>query len=36
MKVTCEIIEDLLPLYVDNVCSKQSRQAVEEQATNSF
>ena len=30
MKVTCEIIEDLLPLYVDNVCSKQSRQAVEE------
>ena len=30
MKVNCEIIEDLLPLYVDNVCSKQSRQAVEE------
>lgn len=29
MKVTCEIIEDLLPLYVDNVCSVQSRQAVE-------
>lgn len=30
MKVTCEIIEDLLPLYVDNVCSVQSRQAVEQ------
>lgn len=30
MKVTCEIIEDLLPLYVDEVCSAQSRQAVEE------
>lgn len=30
MKVTCEIIEDLLPLYVDNVCTVQSRQAVEQ------
>lgn len=30
MKVTCEIIEDLLPLYVDNVCSAQSRQAVKQ------
>ena len=30
MKVTCEIVEDLLPLYVDNVCSEQSRRAVEE------
>lgn len=30
MKVTCEIIEDLLPLYVDDVCSVQSRQAVEQ------
>ena len=30
MKVTCEIIEDLLPLYADNVCSVQSRQAVEQ------
>lgn len=30
MSVTCEIIEDLLPLYVDNVCSTQSRQAVEQ------
>ena len=30
MKVTCEIVEDLLPLYVDNVCSEQSRRAVTE------
>lgn len=30
MKVTCEIVEDLLPLYVDNVCSEQSKRAVEE------
>lgn len=30
MKVTCEIAEDLLPLYVDNVCSDQSKRAVEE------
>lgn len=30
MKVTCEIIEDLLPLYVDSVCSVQSREAVEQ------
>lgn len=29
MELTCEIIEDLLPLYVDSVCSSQSRQAVE-------
>lgn len=30
MKITCEIVEDLLPLYADNVCSEQSRQAVTE------
>lgn len=30
MNVTCEIVEDLLPLYVDNVCSVHSRQAVEQ------
>lgn len=30
MKVTCKIVEDLLPLYVDNVCSDQSKRAVEE------
>lgn len=30
MKLNCKIVEDLLPLYVDNVCSEQSKQAVEE------
>ena len=28
--VTCGIAEDLLPLYMDGCCSKDSRQAVEE------
>ncbi|MBQ9252382.1 MAG: zf-HC2 domain-containing protein [Clostridia bacterium] len=30
MKIDCEIIRDLLPLYVDDICSDQSRQAVDE------
>lgn len=30
MKLDCEIVKDLLPLYSDNVCSEQSRAAVEE------
>lgn len=30
MKLKCKIVEDLLPLYVDNVCSEESKQAVEE------
>ncbi|MDO5558311.1 MAG: zf-HC2 domain-containing protein [Oscillospiraceae bacterium] len=30
MKVPCQVIEDLLPLYHDNVCSNQSREIVEE------
>ena len=30
MKVTCEIVEDLFPLYADNLCTAKSRQAVEE------
>lgn len=30
MKLPCEIMEDLLPLYEDNVCSDQSKRAVEE------
>ena len=30
MKLSCEIIQDILPLYVDNVCSPDSRTAVEE------
>lgn len=29
MKLSCEIIQDLLPLYVDNACSPDSRKAVE-------
>lgn len=28
MKLVCEIVEDLMPLYADNVCSVQSKQAV--------
>ncbi len=28
--ITCGIAEDLLPLYIDGCCSKDSRQAVEE------
>lgn len=30
MKMNCEVIEDLLPLYSDNVCSDKSRKLVEE------
>lgn len=30
MKVSCRIIEDLLPLYVDDVCSAESRKLVNE------
>lgn len=30
MKVSCEIIKDLLPLYLDGVCSNDSKAAVEE------
>ncbi len=30
MKMECEIIRDLLPLYVDDICSEKSREAVEE------
>jgi predicted anti-sigma-YlaC factor YlaD len=30
MKVSCEIIKDLLPLYLDGVCSAASKAAVEE------
>lgn len=29
MKLSCEIVQDLLPLYCDGVCSQDSRQAVE-------
>lgn len=30
MKKECEMIKDLLPLYVDQVCSEESKQYVEE------
>lgn len=30
MRITCEIIKDLLPLYYDNVCSGDSRKLIEE------
>lgn len=30
MKISCEIIRDLLPLYHDGVCSNESRQMIEE------
>lgn len=30
MKISCEIIKDLLPLYLDGVCSNDSRAMVAE------
>lgn len=30
MKITCNIIKDLLPLYIDDVLSDDSKKAVEE------
>ncbi|MBP3719845.1 MAG: zf-HC2 domain-containing protein [Clostridia bacterium] len=30
MKTDCEIIRDLLPLYVDDICSEKSRELVDE------
>jgi len=30
MKITCEIIKDLLPIYIDDLCSDDSKTAVEE------
>lgn len=29
MNISCRIIEDLLPLYCDNICSEESRQLVD-------
>lgn len=29
MKVTCEIIQDLLPLYEEGICSSSSKEAIE-------
>lgn len=33
MKVSCEVIKDLLPLYYDKVCSKESCSLIEEHLT---
>ena len=30
MKISCEIIKDLLPLHYDGICSNESRELVEE------
>lgn len=30
MKITCDIVKDLLPLYYDQVCSEDSKKVVEE------
>ena len=30
MKYQCEVIKDLMPLYVDDVCSKESKKIIEE------
>lgn len=30
MKVTCDVIKDLLPLYQDDVCSEDSRELIDE------
>ena len=30
MKISCEIIKDLLPLYLDEVCSNDSKVLIEE------
>lgn len=29
-KITCEIVQDLMPLYIDNVLSEESKKAVKE------
>ncbi|MCM0647230.1 DUF3955 domain-containing protein [Clostridium swellfunianum] len=34
MRLSCEVIRDLLPLYYDKVCSKESSLLVEEHLTN--
>ena len=34
MKKNCNVIKDLLPLYVDGVCSEESKQLVEEHLKN--
>ena len=33
MKISCEIIKDLLPMYHDGICSNDSRAMIEEHLT---
>lgn len=33
-KVNCEIVRDLIPSYLDGICSQSSREAVEEHVEN--
>ena len=30
MKYSCNMIQDLIPLYIDGVCSEESKEAVEQ------
>lgn len=30
MKIDCEVIKDLLPLYIDGACSNKSKEIIEE------
>lgn len=34
MKINCKVVEDLMPLYIDEVCSDESKQLVEEHLIN--
>ena len=33
MKLSCGVIEDLLPLYVDGACTEETAMAVQEHLT---
>ena len=33
-KISCDIIQDMLPLYYDEVCSADSRKMIEEHCRN--
>ena len=32
-KIACDVIKDLLPLYVDDVCSEKTKDLIEEHLT---
>ncbi len=34
MKIDCNVIKDLMPLYIDKVCSNESKQLIEDHLTN--